>query len=191
MSPILMPPIPAARTAAALIATAALALPIAACGAGTSHPGSRRASAASATPNSQLLAFSQCVRRHGVQNFPDPRPGVSSSKFPSAERLGVSSVHLSAAENACEHLLPTGTDDQFPAAEVQLLLAHMLRFSACMRHHGVASWPDPSTDSEGRPLFRLSAHGFTRQQAHSSRITHLEQECQHLLPSALGGIPIG
>jgi hypothetical protein len=131
------------------------------------------------------------VRRHGVPSFPDPQPGASNSKFPSAQRLGVSSTRLSAAENACQHLLPAGTDDQFPPAEVQLLLTGMLRFSQCMRRHGVPNWPDPSTDSEGRPGFLLSAHGFTRHQARSPRIMHIEQECQHLLPSALGGVPIG
>jgi hypothetical protein len=131
------------------------------------------------------------VRRHGVSNFPDPQPGASNSKFPSAQRLGVSSTRLSAAENACQQLLPAGTDDQFPPAEVQLLLIGMLRFSQCMRHHGVANWPDPTTDSEGRPGFLLSAAGFTRHQARSPRIMHVEQQCQHLLPSALGGVPVG
>lgn len=190
MNPILMPPIPVVRTAAAVITTAALVLPIAASGASPSHAGLGRASVARATPNSQLLAFAHCVRRHGVPGFPDPQPGVSNSKFPSAQRLHVTNTQLSSAENACERLLPAGTDDQFPAAEVQLLLTGMLRFSQCMRHHGVPNWPDPSTDSEGRPLFLVSAHGFTRQQARSPRIVHIEQQCQHLLPSALGGVPV-
>jgi hypothetical protein len=191
MNSFLISPNRAARTAAAVITAAALALPITACGATSLHTGSRRASAASATPDSQLLAFSHCVRRHGVPNFPDPQPGASNSKFPTARRLGISSTRLSTAENACEHLLPAGTDDQFPATEVQVLLTGMLRFSQCMRHHGVLNWPDPSTDSEGRPLFLLSAHGFTRQQARSPRIMHMEQQCQHLLPGALGGVPVG
>lgn len=190
MKPILIAHMRAARTAAAVITTAALAMPIAACGASPAHAGSRRASAANATPGSQLLAFAHCVRRHGVPDFPDPQPGPGNSKFPSAQRLHVSGTQLSTAENACEHLLPAGTDDQFPAAEVQLLLTGMLRFSQCMRHHGVPNWPDPSTDSEGRPLFLLSAHGFTRQQARSPRIVHIQRECQHLLPSALGGVPV-
>jgi hypothetical protein len=58
-----------------------------------------------------------------------------------------------------------------------------------MRSHGVPNWPDPSTDSEGRPVFDLSDHGFSRAQAHSSQLGAKEDECQQLLPSALGGIP--
>ena len=141
--------------------------------------------------SSGLLAFSQCMRSHGVPSFPDPQPGASNAKSPSAQQLGVAGSQLSAAEDACEHLLPAGVDDRFPPAEVPLLLRGMARFSQCMRSHGVPNWPDPSVDSEGGPVFLLSAHGFTLQQAHSPEITHAVDECQHLLPSALGGMPTG
>ena len=67
-----------ARTAAAIIATAALALLTAACGGSPSPTGSgdslgAAGSADSQSSNSQkMLAFSHCVRSHGVPNFPDP-----------------------------------------------------------------------------------------------------------------------
>jgi hypothetical protein len=131
------------------------------------------------------------MRSHGVPNFPDPQAGANNAKSPSAQQLGVSSSQLQAAEGACQHLLPAGVDDQFPPGEVQLLLPGMRKFSQCMRSHGVANWPDPTVDSAGRPVFLLSAHGFTRHQSRSPRITHTMAECQHLLPSALGGIPTG
>jgi hypothetical protein len=180
-----------------MIITVILALPSVACAAGASHATgpapttARMASAARQSTGSKLLAFSRCVRRHGIPSFPDPQPGARNAKFPSAQQLGVSSTRLSAAENACAHLLPPGIGDQFPADEVQVLLAGMLRFSQCMRHQGISNWPDPATDSQGRPIFPLSSHGFTRQIARSQQITHAEHECQKLLPSALGGIPIG
>jgi hypothetical protein len=178
-----------ARTAAAIIATAALVLLSAACSDSSSSTSSASSSAAGAAANSPLVAFSQCVRSRGVPDFPDSAPGATNAKFPGARQLRVSSALLSAAENACQHLLPAGVDDQFPAAEVPLLLTGMRQFSQCMRSHGVPNWPDPSTDSEGRPVFDLSDHGFSRQQAHSSQLGAKEDECQHLLPSALGGIP--
>jgi hypothetical protein len=87
-------------------------------------------------------------------------------------------------------LLPAGTDDQFPAAEVQQLLVGMRVFSQCMRSHGVANWPDPTVNSSGQPQFQVSADGITRGQAHSQQIMATENECSHLLPSALGGVPI-
>jgi hypothetical protein len=141
--------------------------------------------------NSRLVAFSHCVRSHGVPDFPDPEPGAGNAKFPGARQLRVGSSHLAAAENACQHLLPVGIDDQFPRAEVPLLLSGMTKFSQCMRAHGVPNWPDPSTDSQARPFFNLSGHGFSLPQAHSPRLGAKETECQHLLPHALGGIPEG
>jgi len=190
---------PAVRTAAAIVVAAALVL-LTACGgrpSSTGTGGSATAGGPTTSPNaagsasSQLVAFSRCVRSRGVPDFPDPQPGASNAKFPSAQQLGVGSSQLSAAENACLHLLPAGVDDQFPPAEVPLLLTGMTRFSQCMRAHGVPNWPDPTTDSQGRPYFNLSGHGFSRQQAHSPQLGAKEAECQHLMPSALGGLPEG
>lgn len=131
------------------------------------------------------------MRVRGVVNFPDPQPDAKNAKFPSAQQLGVGRSQLIAVENDCLRLLPAGIDDQFPPAEVPLLLRGMVKFSRCMRSHGVPNWPDPTIDSEGRPLFQLSAHGFTLQQAHSPQIQAKVAECQHLLPRALGGMPTG
>jgi hypothetical protein len=58
------------------------------------------------------------------------------------------------------HLLPAGTDDQFPPAEVPELLIGVREFSQCMRSHRVPTWPDPTVDSEGRPGFNLVPSGI-------------------------------
>jgi hypothetical protein len=173
-----------------VIAMAALTL-LAACSGGPSSTAPASATNAGGSAHSPLLAFAQCMRSHGVPNFPDPQPGFSNAKFPSAQQLRVSSSQYQAAENACQHLLPAGVDDRFPAAEVPVLLSGMTRFSQCLRSHGVPTWPDPSVDSEGRPVFDLSDHGFSRNEAHSPQLGAKETECQHLLPSALGGLPEG
>jgi hypothetical protein len=179
------------RTLAVMVATAVLVLLATAC---SGTPSSSRAGGSSQptrSGNSPLLAYAQCVRSHGVPNFPDPQPGAVHEKIPSAQQLGVGSSQLGAAQSACQHLLPVGADDQFPAAEVPLLLSGMRRFSQCMRAHGVPNWPDPSVDSQGRPIFNLSGHGFSRQQAHARSLNTKMGECGHLLPHALGGIPLG
>ena len=183
----------AARGASAIIAAAALIL-LTACGGSPSStdPGrgpSSAGSGGSPSAGGSLLAFSQCMRSRGVPDFPDPQPGATNAKFPSAQRLGVSSSAYQAAGDACQHLLPAGVDDQFPPAEVQQLLIGMRQFSQCMRSHGVPNWPDPSVDSEGRPVFDLSDHGFSRAEAHSPQLGAKEAECQNLMPSALGGLP--
>ncbi len=187
---------PTARTAAAIIATASLALSAAASGSSPSPTvaggsSNARASALSQSTSTQkALAYSHCMRSHGVTMFPDP---TSSGVVPkvSLRQLRVSSSQFQAAQRVCQDLLPPGTDDQFPPGEVQQLLIGMLRFSQCMRSHGVPNWPDPTTDSEGRPIFPLPAAGISRQQARSPRVTHAGNDCQHLLPPALPGIPIG
>jgi hypothetical protein len=174
--------LPRTRSVAVIVAAlAAFAVPAVACGSSTPSP----------PQLAKLRAFSRCMRAHGVPNFPDPQPGASNAKSPTAQQLGVTPARLSAAESACQHLLPPGVNDRFPPSEIPLLLPGMRRFSRCMRSHGVPNWPDPAVDAEGRPFFPLSRHGFTRQQAHSQQITRVERECQHLLPTALGGTPIG
>jgi hypothetical protein len=131
------------------------------------------------------------MRSHDVANFPDPDPTDSNTKFPSAQELGVSGSQLQAAVAACQHLLPPGANDQFPAAEVQLLLPGMLRFSQCMRSDGVPNFPDPTTDPQGRPIFPLSSAGISRQESLTPQFSARVHDCEHLLPPQLGGTPIG
>jgi hypothetical protein len=148
------------------------------------------ASAGSQSTNTQkALAYSHCMRSHGVPSYPDP---ASSGMIPKVSSHELNSPQFRAAARACQHLLPPGTDDMFPPGEVQQLLIGMLRFSECMRSHGVSNWPDPTTDAEGRPGFPVSnVPGTSRAYWRSARITQVENECQHLLPAALGGIPVG
>ncbi len=186
---------PTARTAAAIIATASLATPVAAFGSSPSHivaggSSNARGSALSQSTNTQkALAYSRCMRSHDVPNFPDPN---TSGDLPKVSQQELNNPQFQAAERACQALLPAGTNDQYPPGEVQQLLIGMLRFSQCMRSHEVPNWPDPTTDSEGRPEFPLErVPGTNRNYWHSPRITHAGDECQHLLPPALGGIPVG
>ena len=191
-----MKPIPALP---AMIATAALTLLAAACSGSppvdssvsSNAGGTASSSTATGSATSRLVAFSHCVRSHGVPNFPDPQAGASNMKFPSAQQLQVSSSELDAAETACQHLLPVGTADQFPPAEVPILVRAMLPFARCMRSNGVPNFPDPAVDSEGRPYFPLSTAGISLNYSHSQHFTAVVDECQHLVPRQLGGIPFG
>ena len=187
------------RAAAAMIGICALAL-VAACSGSPSSAGSggslakgesASSSNAGGSANAPLVAFSRCVRSHGVANFPDPQAGASNAKFPSAQQLRVSSSQLSTAETACQRLLPVGVDDQFPQAEVPLLLRGMLPFSSCMRSHGVPNFPDPAVDSEERPIFPLSTHGISLNYSHSQQFNTAMGKCQNLAPRQLGGLTFG
>ena len=187
---------PMSRIAAAIIATGALVVLAAACSSPSSAGGSP-ASAGSAT-SSSAVAYSHCMRSHGVPNFPDP---PSSGLAPKADpqELGVSSSQLQAAQRACQHLYPINggalgaslrqceeTGD-CPQAIVQRVVNDMRLLAQCMRSHGVPNWPDPTVDSEGRPDFNLlHVHGFD---PNSPQINNKMRECGHVMPAG-GGIPV-
>ena len=169
------------QRAGVLAVTVGVVALAAACSGSPSSTGSGGSSNAGGSAHSQLVAYSGCVRSRGVPNFPDPLPGQVNEKFPSWQQLGVSSSQLSAAENACQHLLPNGGSgpDQ---AELQQELSGMRRFSECLRAHGMPQWPDPTVGSEG-PLFNLLNYrgiGIDSPQGQAAR-----RECQHLLPPQL------
>jgi hypothetical protein len=169
---------PAARTAAAALATAALVLLAAACGGGSSATGpagsggsasggSSGSSGSSGSANARLVAYSQCIRSHGVPNYPDPAGGALPKG--NAQQFGVSSAQFQAARGACQHLLPAVSGsltanslrqcyltDDCPQGLVQQAMNAGRRFSQCMRSHGVPNWPDPTLDSQGRPLFNIT-----------------------------------
>jgi len=179
---------PTARTAAAIIAAAALALLAVACGGSPSTAGGSANSAAA-------IAFSRCMRSHGVSRFPDPDSSGGTPKA-DAQRLGVSSSQLQAAQSACAHLLPStgeSIDQQTeqcmatgdcPPALVQQVLDLERRFSVCMRSHGVPNWPDPTLDSRGRPIFVLSiSKDLGGVDPHSPQISTREDECGRLTGS--------
>jgi len=170
---------PRPRTAAAIIATAALALLASACSgspSSTGSPPSTGTGGASSAFASHELAFSRCVRGHGVPDFPDPQPS-SNGKFPgsSAQQLGVSDSVLRAASRACQNLLPAGQ---------AALTAHQqqdyLRAAACMRSHGIASFPDPAFSGGGVHFPIPSSIDTT-----SERFTQARQTCVRLIPAGL------
>jgi len=185
-------------SSAAIIA-AALALLTAACGASHASAGGSSSPGGPATPPS-AVAYTDCVRSHGIANFPDPPSGGGLAKA-SAQQLGVSSSRLQAAQRACQHLIPAtgGTIQQqeqqcFPNSDcppgvVRELLNVMLRFARCMRTHGIPNFPDPTTDPQGQPFFNVSAQGISDSMSHSPSFTSKLDECQRQVgnfPYSLG-----
>lgn len=156
---------PIARTAAVIIAAGALALLAAACSSGS--PSSGGSLDVGGPANSRLVAYSQCMRSRGMPNFPDPTGGVPPKV--TAQELGVSSSQLEAAQRACQRLLPATGGSLTASSLQQCYLAGVcpqalvrqavnagLQFARCMRSHGVPNWPDPTIDSQGRPVFNIN-----------------------------------
>jgi hypothetical protein len=173
------------RPAAALLtATFGLTLLTAACAATpsatSSDPTPSAAAAASSQPGTpSALAFSRCVRSHGVPNFPDP-PAHFTGKFPGAkpEQLGVSASLLRAATEACQGLLPA-EPGQVPLTAQQR--QDYLRAAACMRSHGITFFPDPVFSGGGVSIPTPAASFDTS----SPQFVNAAQICRRLIPAGL------
>jgi hypothetical protein len=181
---------PTARIAAAIVVTTALALVAAACSASpssTAAGGLPNPGDSSSSPSA--VAYSGCMRSHGVPNYPDPSDG----QLPKggAQAFGVSSSVFSAAQSACQNLLPDAGSFQeqasqctlagdCPPAVVQQMMTTDRKFAQCMRSHGVPDWPDPTLGLQGNPVFDLNEVGITHSQTHSSPMDNEITECQRL-----------
>jgi hypothetical protein len=183
------------RIAAATIATAAVALVAAACSGSPSSPGGGgAANAGDSSTSPSAVAYSSCMRSHGVPTYQDPTDG----QLPKgdAKAFGVSSDVFTAARRACQRLLPVAGSFQDQASQCMLadvcppgVVAQMmtidLTFARCMRSHGVPNWPDPDIGPQGSPEFRLSLVGITHAQTHSAPMAGTIVECQGLTGATL------
>jgi hypothetical protein len=176
----------ALMTAGILAAGAALA----ACGGDPSTPGAATGSPATAasppaggsTQATGLLAYSSCVRSHGVPNFPDP---ASSGGIPkeTGPQLGVSYSQLQAAQSACQRLIPPG--ESLSGQPIQTITAqqqqYYLKGAACMRTHGITNFPEP-TFQNGQVEFPMLSHLVDLNSPQFTRAYHI---CQKLIPPGL------
>src|SRR5262245_61178922 len=94
-----------------VVAVAGVSLLAAACGRGRS-PGvpcvasTTSANTTTTTTQNGLLAFSQCMRSHGLPNFPDPQRFAGGNVKLTIHQVAAGSPHYQTAMNACSHLLP-------------------------------------------------------------------------------------
>ncbi len=146
---------------------ASVALLLAGCGGGSSSPGvahlsrasgspaanastttGEGASTGSSSPEAEALANAACMRSHGVPKFPDPTAGG----VVHLRGIDPSSSAFQAAQKACGKLFPNGAKGGPPSpAEQARMQEGALKFSQCMRSHGVPSFPDPPSGSGGGP----------------------------------------
>jgi hypothetical protein len=130
------------RAGALAVALAGVALLAAACGNGGSSADSSAAGGSKAYQ--QALAFARCMRSHGEPGWPDP---TSNGAF-STSGIDLNSPQFSLASSACKDLRPTGgVHFQLSAAQQRALLKQGLKFAACMRAHGIPSFPDPDVQN--------------------------------------------
>jgi hypothetical protein len=141
---------------------------------GSSNGGSKAANA---------RAFSACMRKNGVPNFPDPNSsgGLTINGGPGSG-LNPNSPQFKHAQSVCAKYLPNGGKVD-PAAQAKALQA-ALKFSACMRAHGVKNFPDPQTSGGGISLMLKRGSGLDPQ---SPQFKAAQRACQNELPRPKGG----
>jgi hypothetical protein len=160
-------------------------LTFAACG-GTSGPGVASVGSSTTTTvapasqggsngsngEAQLLKYSQCMRAHGLPNFPDPNSQGDLSIGPgNVPKGGPNSPQFKAAQKACQSLMPGAliTSAQKAAANIKALA-----FAQCMRAHGVANFPDPN----GQGLIEITP--ATHVDMNSRQYNEAQSACQNL-----------
>ena len=131
----------AGPVAAALIAVGLLA---AGCGGpagpGVANAGPASSASPSASASGSALAYSRCMRAHGITKFPDPDShGNLGLNAGPGTGIDPNSPQYKAADQACKHLMPAPNPSQ--AAQDRPAL---LRYARCMRAHGVTDFPDPN-----------------------------------------------
>ena len=101
------------------------------------------------------LAFSACMRSHGVPSFPDPTSngGVSIQVQPGSG-IDPNSPAFQSAQRACQSLLPAGKTSGGSVSPT--VRARILRYAACIRAHGVPNYPDPTFNGNAVNFGNLS-----------------------------------
>ena len=90
-----------------------------------------------------FIAFSKCMRAHGVTNFPDPTGhGINIG----GTGIDPRSPAFQAAQKVCFKLLPGGGPQSHPASAQQIKQADQT--AQCMREHGITGYPDPIISQE-------------------------------------------
>jgi len=139
------------------LALATVAVLLAGCG-GSSTPGVAHLSAndpassssgegsgskpeSSASTQQKMVAYADCMRSHGVPDFPEPNEGRLLFRGGSGSGVNPNSAQFQDAEKTCHKLMPEGGK---PSPQMQRQAQERaLQFSACMRSHGAPNFPEP------------------------------------------------
>jgi hypothetical protein len=137
--------------------------------------------ASSASPQkgeAGLLAYSECIRSHGVPDFPDPVGNALQVRVSPGSDLDPNAPQMQAAQKACKSLQPGGTQGNTISSAQR---SQALKYSACIRAHGVPNFPDPVFSNGGAQL------KITGIDPNSAQFQAAQKACQSLQPGGPGG----
>jgi hypothetical protein len=159
---------------------------------GDASGGSSSSPESGASAQQKLVAFAQCMRSHGVPEFPEPNEGKllihSSDHNGHVTGINPQSAQFQAAQKACAKLAPNGGKPP-SAAEQTKMQEQALKFSECMRTHGVPNFPDPEFSRSGGGVgIRIGAKkgGPGGIDPNSPQFQAAQKACQSNLPRPPG-----
>lgn len=127
------------------------------------------------------LKFAGCMQSHGLPSFPEPvlHDGAHGENLAFNQGFDSDSAAYKQAFATCKHDLP---NDGGPptAAQLAAISAELLKYSQCMRSHGVPGFPDPVVSSRE---IGFSVKGVD---PNSASFKGAQSACKALLP---GGGP--
>jgi hypothetical protein len=147
------PPVAPSRSRRATPVAAAIAsLALLAAGCGSSSPSSS-GTGSPATFTAAAFKYSSCMREHGLSSFPDPT--MTDHNGQQVAYLAVTipadpSPAFKSAQNACRGILPR-PNDVSPTQRAQQQHTReqdLLAFAKCLRSHGIAGFPDPTSQGQ-------------------------------------------
>ena len=171
---------PGLRRATVQAAAIGIALVAVACGGGSNAP-----AAAGDAAYQTAAAYARCMRAHGAPNWPDPN---SSGQFVKTLTNRAAFSAPESAYRACQHLLPHG--GLITPAEQQKIIPLMLKFTACMRSHGIPDFPDPVVDAQGVTAGITPASKGDLDPG-SPRFRAAQQDCRKYMQEASRSMPPG
>ncbi|MGA3353975.1 MAG: hypothetical protein ABSD85_12430 [Acidimicrobiales bacterium] len=124
------------------------------------------------------LAYAQCMRAHGVPNFPDPTLTSHAVSFGAGHNINQDSPQFVSASTTCKRLVPDGGPPS--TAQLQAAIARLLKNAQCMRTHGVPNFPDPIVSAHNIGIFLKGVD------PNSPGFQAAQRTCQKLAP--IGGI---
>lgn len=137
------------------------------------------------SPGSQAVAYSACMRAHGVPSFPDPKISTNGNEVKVA--IGVTPAitgnpNFKSAQQTCNKLLPNGgpgagSNHQITPAEQ----SQYLKAAACIRSHGIPNFPDPTFSGGG---VHIPHQGLNES---SPAFKAAVQACESLIPGGVHG----
>jgi hypothetical protein len=130
-----------------------------------------------ASERDEAVKFAECMRGHGLSDFPDP---TASGEF--VYGISVSPAVWARILGECKYLQPPGT---LSAKRSPVQQSAALRFAQCIRENGVKDFPDPEN---GQPLVDTTRIPSSNLPGGMTILNAAMQKCRSFMAEAARGL---